>query len=352
MGNHPTHTARWTLPSQNGIESLRYEESAAIPDLNDYEVLVEMHAASINYRDLVITKSAENFPLSPSLIPGSDGSGKVILTGSSVSSFKIGDRVVTHLVPFTEPTTFPTLSSISTGMGQQLNGTLAQYAVFPESCLLHAPKNLSSKQTATLTCSGLTAWNACMGLKGREVKKGDWVLVQGSGGVSVAALQFAVAAGATVIATTSSNEKTNRLKALGASHIINYRTDPKWGQTAKALTPNSRGLDLVIDVGGDNTLAQSLAAIRVDGLIVAAGLVAGAPGETRPALMDALWNVCIVRGILLGTRQQFGDMVRFIEQKEVDIAIDEEAFGLKDAKEAYRKLETQKHFSKIVVKVR
>lgn len=139
---------------------------------------------------------------------------------------------------------------------------------------------------------------------------------------------------------------------MGASHIINYRSDPKWGTTAKTLTPDGRGFDQVIDVGGDNTLAQSLAAIRIDGLVVAAGLVAGAPGESRPALMDVLWNICIVRGILLGTKQQFEDMNRFIEEKGIDIAVDDEIFKLENVKEAYRKLEAQKHFSKIVIKIR
>lgn len=139
---------------------------------------------------------------------------------------------------------------------------------------------------------------------------------------------------------------------MGASHIINYRSDPTWGITAKALTPKGRGFDLVVDVGGDNTLAQSLAAIRVDGLVVAAGLVAGAPGESRPALMDTLWNSCIVRGILLGTKQQFENMNRFIEKKGIDIAVDDEVFGLEDVKDAYRKLDAQKHFSKIVIKIK
>lgn len=139
---------------------------------------------------------------------------------------------------------------------------------------------------------------------------------------------------------------------MGATHIINYRSHPTWGIKAKALTPDGRGLDLIIDVGGDNTLSQSLAAIRVDGLVVAAGLVAGAPGESSPALMDTLWNICIVRGILLGTKQQFVDMNRFIEEKGINIAVDEEVFGLEDVKDAYQKLEAQKHFSKIVIKIR
>jgi NADPH:quinone reductase-like Zn-dependent oxidoreductase len=139
---------------------------------------------------------------------------------------------------------------------------------------------------------------------------------------------------------------------LGAKHIINYRSDPSWGQIAKALTPNGRGFDHVIDVGGDNTLSQSLVAVRVDGLVVAAGLVAGSSETSPPSLLDTLWKICIVRGILLGTRQQFEEMNRFIEEKGVDIAVDDEIFELAEVKEAYRKLEAQKHFSKIVINIK
>jgi NADPH:quinone reductase-like Zn-dependent oxidoreductase len=213
MEQKVTHTARWTLPTQNGIESLKYEENAPIPDLGEDDVLVEMHAASINYRDLVITKvssnkshvhtrfrlaqlmyqkSADNFPISPSLIPGSDGSGVIRSVGPHVNFLKPGGKIVTHMVPSIGSTTFPTMASINAGIGEQVNGTLTQYAVLPQSCLVRAPKNLSFEQAATLPCSGLTAWNACMGLKGRELEKGDWLLVQGSGGVSVAALQVCI----------------------------------------------------------------------------------------------------------------------------------------------------------------
>jgi NADPH:quinone reductase-like Zn-dependent oxidoreductase len=269
----------------------------------------------------------------------------------SASSFKVGDNVVTHLVPFIPDGEFPAFTHIGTGMGQEVDGTLREYGVFHDSCLVLMPKSISFEQAATLTCSALTAWNALFGLKGREPKKGDWVLTQGTGGVSTAALQFAIAAGATVVATTSGEAKATRLRTLGATHVINYREDEKWGETAKSLTPNGQGFDQVVDVGGNSTLAQSLKAIKVDGLITAAGLVGGAGDESRPSLLDTLFSICIVRGVLLGTRQQFRDMNHFIEENKVEPATDDEVFDLKDTKAAYQKLEAQKHFAKVIIKI-
>jgi NADPH:quinone reductase-like Zn-dependent oxidoreductase len=258
---------------------------------------------------------------------------------------------VTHLVPFIPDDELPVFKHIGTGMGQEVNGTLQQYGVFHESCLVLMPQTVSFEQAATLTCSALTAWNALFGLKGRELKKGDWILTQGSGGVSIAALQFAIAAGATVVATTSSEEKEAQIRALGVTHVINYKKDKNWGETARALTPESRGFDQVVDVGGNSTLAQSLKAIRVDGVVTAAGLIGGAGDESRPALLDTLYNICIVRGVLLGTRQQFRNMNSFIERNDVKPALDDEVFELKDAKNAYQKLTAQKHFAKVVIKI-
>jgi len=165
-------------------------------------------------------------------------------------------------------------------------------------------------------------------------------------------IQFAIAAGTTVIATTSSNAKAEQLKALGTHHIINYHSAPDWGATARRLTPKSRGVDHVVDVGGDNTLAQSVKAVRLDGLVSAVGLVGGPPGAERPALMDVLWNLCIVRGVLLGSWAQFAEMSSFIEKNRIDIALDGEVFEIDRVKAAYEKLDAQKHFSKVVIKIR
>jgi NADPH:quinone reductase-like Zn-dependent oxidoreductase len=210
---------------------------------------------------------------------------------------------------------------------------------------------LAFEEAATLTCSGLTAFNALFGLRGREVKAGDWVLVQGTGGVSIAALQFAVAAGANVIATTSSELKTDRLKALGAKEVVNYRSTPAWGQAARESTPNSRGYDFVVDIAGDVTLRQSIEAVRTDGVLVVAGMVGGAAERGVP-IMSVLAHPCIVRGIILGTREQFREMVRFVDEKKIQPVVDEKVFALEDAKEAMRMLERQEHFSKVTVKLR
>jgi NADPH:quinone reductase-like Zn-dependent oxidoreductase len=255
------------------------------------------------------------------------------------------------MVPFIPDGEFPVFKHIATGMGQEVNGTLQEYGVFHDSCLVLMPQTIGFEQAATLTCSALTAWNGLFGLKGRELRKGDWLLTQGSGGVSIAALQFAIAVGATVVATTSSEEKAAQLRKLGATYVVNYKADMNWGETAKSLTPDSRGFDQVIDVGGNTTLAQSVKAIRVDGVVTAAGLIGGAGDESRPALLDTLFNICIVRGILLGTRQQFRDMNLFIERNNVKPAFDDEVFEMKNTKDAYQKLTAQKHFAKVVIKI-
>ncbi|KIW01338.1 uncharacterized protein PV09_07110 [Verruconis gallopava] len=347
----PTKTARWILRAQTGLDGLVYQESSPIPEVKADEVLVELHAASLNYRDLVVTKGGSGSSI-PNVIPSSDGAGIVRAVGSSVTGFEIGDKVCTHLAPFIADDQWPNFGNITAGLGQQVNGTLTEYGVFPQTAIVHMPNNCSFAQAATLTCSALTAWNALFGLQGRQPKKGDWVLTQGTGGVSIAALQFAVAAGANVIASTSSDEKAERLLALGASHVINYRQTPRWGEVAKGMTPGKQGVDIVVDVGGENTLGESMKAVKVNGLVVAAGLVAGTVENEKPALIDTLWNLCIVRGVLLGTRNQFKEMNRFVEVKGIDLAVDEKVFDLKDARRAYERLQQQQHFAKVVIRIR
>lgn len=294
----------------------------------------------------------------PGVIPGSDGAGIVTKVGHNVTALTAGDKVVTHLVPETfkdsslgllNHSALPHMGHICAGLGQELDGTLTTHGVFQESCLVKFGGNLSFEEATTLSCSGITAWNSLNGLQGREIKKGDWVLVQGSGGVSVAALQFAVATGATVVATTSGAEKGERLRELGASHIINYREIPEWGPAAKELTPSKGGFDIVVDVAGNATLAQSINAVRINGLVVIAGMV-GKTSEQVP-LMSVLPANCIVRGITLGTRQMMRDMVAFVEQHNVRPALDTRLFRLEESKEALERLEQQKHFSKVIVRI-
>ncbi|KAI0014033.1 NAD(P)-binding protein [Xylariaceae sp. FL0662B] len=344
--NGPSANSRWILSSQDGLDSLRYVMTPVQLDMRPEDVLMEIHAASLNYRDLVIAKANANTPvpmeITPSVILGSDGAGKVVAVGSSVSAVRPdlepGTDVVIYMVPRIADDEPPSFSDVCSGLGQKTNGTLCRRGTFHHSTLVRMLSNLSYEQAAPLGCSGLTAWNALMGLEGRRVKEGDWI---------------AIAAGARVIATTSSNAKARRLQSLGAAHVLNYRTTPDWGVRAKKLTPKNRGIDYVVDVGGLNTLPESLNAVRHHGLIAVTGIIAGvALGDAeRPAdLMNVLWTTCTARGVVLGTRNMFREMVQFLEERQVQIAVDDVVFELGNVKMAYQRMEKQQHFAKIVIK--
>jgi NADPH:quinone reductase-like Zn-dependent oxidoreductase len=246
------------------------------------------------------------FPQEKGVVPGSDGAGEVVAVGKKVTRFKPGAKVVT-LFNQTHLGGSLNAQSKASGLGGVVDGTLRQYGSFNENGLVDMPPSLNWLEGATLSCAALTAWNALYGLK--PLAPGDVVLTQGTGGVSIFGVQFAKAAGAIVIATTSSAKKAGTLKKLGADHVINYKDDPNWGEKAKALSPNGEGVDHIIEVGGPATMAQSLKAIRIDGVISIIGFVGGAPSKDQPTYLDALMNVCTVRGILVGSRVQFEDMV-------------------------------------------
>jgi NADPH:quinone reductase-like Zn-dependent oxidoreductase len=287
-------------------------------------------------------------------VPGCDGAGVVLAVGSSVHEFQPGDRIVTYLAPKLAASAGDDAQAgfldVFPMLGQGTDGTLRSHAVFDENALVHAPKSLEYLPAATLSCTWLTAWNSLFGVKGREAGPGTWVLVQGTGGVSIAALQLAAASGATVVATTSTEEKATRLKKIGASHIVNYRTSPEiWGQEARKLTPDGRGFDIVIDIGGNETLKQSLASVRVDGLVLVVG---GIGADAEPVqLFSVLLHTCMVRGILGGSRNHLKQVVKFIDEKSIVPAVDDVVFELAEAKEAYHRLQDKKHFSKVLIRV-
>lgn len=283
------------------------------------------------------------------LVPACDGAGVVEAVGSAVKDFKTGDRVVTIVGPAPDDDFEYSMADAGTMLGIGNDGTLASKAVFTESTLVHAPKSLDWLQASILTVTWITAWNALFGIEGHHAGPGKTVLVQGTGGVSVAALQLAVAAGAEVIATTSSNDRAAKLKALGAKAVINYRENANWGQEARAMTPNGKGFDIVVDVGGNETLGQSLAAVKTNGVVNIIGAVGG-QAETVP-LLGALMSTCIVRGFLGGSRRQFKEMNKYIDEKGLKPAFDEVVFELKDAKEAYKRLSEKKHFAKVVIRI-
>jgi NADPH:quinone reductase-like Zn-dependent oxidoreductase len=239
------------------------------------------------------------------VVPESGGAGEVAAIGSKVTRFRKGDKVVTlfnqgHIAGSLTSKTF------KTGIGGMLDGVLREYAAYNENGLVAMPSSLSWFEASTLPCVAVTAWNALYGV--RPPQPGQVALTQGAGGVSIFAVQSAKAAGATVIATTSSASKAKLLNDLGADHAINYKEEKDWGAKAKALTPNSEGVDHVIEVGGPLTIAQSLEATKLDSIISTIDFLAGG-AEQSPSFMEILSCGVLVRVVLVGSRQQFEEMV-------------------------------------------
>ncbi|KAI1429023.1 hypothetical protein F5Y12DRAFT_588305 [Xylaria sp. FL1777] len=341
----PTTQKQWTVSGAGkGFDTLQFGDGE-VPKVGENEVLIKLHAASLNYRDMIIPRGQYPFPTRFPVVPASDGAGEVIEVGPKVSQWKKGDRVVTL---FNQGHQYGPVSiaAASTGVGGVVDGTLRQYAVYNEMGLVRAPKNLNYAEAATLTCAGLTSWNALYGLK--AIKPGDTVLVQGTGGVSLFALQFAKAAGATVIATTSSKGKEEIVKKLGADYVLNYNDDENWGETARQLT-GGVGVDIVIEVGGANTLQQSLKAIKYEGTIAIIGFLGGA--KAQASLIDCLTNICTARGVYVGSRHQMEDMVSAIEVNDIHPVVDSRVFTLEQAKEAYEYQWAKGHIGKIAITI-
>ncbi|KAL9039655.1 MAG: hypothetical protein Q9180_002398 [Flavoplaca navasiana] len=350
MSELPAEGLTWRVKELSGFDGLALNRESVPAPLGDRDCLVKIEAASLNFRDLMIPKGLYPFPMKSGVVPGSDGAGTVIAIGSRVSCFKPGDNVCTILNQGHHHGSL-TPAIMQTSLGGSLDGTFRQYGVFPESGLVRMPPSLSFHEASALPCAGVTAWNALYGLPGRALKQGDTVLTLGTGGVSLFAVQFAVAAGATVISTTSSSAKDEKLKGLGAHHVINYRDDVRWGETAKRLTEDQHGVDFVVEVGGATTLKQSMAAIKIDGIVAIVGAIGGqgTGGESEPGLLNAWYNTCIVRGLAVGSRTQFEEMNRAIAVSGLRPVIDERVFRLEDLKEAYQHLWDQKNFGKVIV---
>ncbi|KAK4038483.1 alcohol dehydrogenase [Parachaetomium inaequale] len=342
----PTTQKQWLISGTGkGFDSLLFQD-APVPKIGDNDVLVKLHGASLNYRDLLIPQGKYIFPLRLPIVAGSDGAGEIVAVGPSVTKWKAGDRVATLFNQGHQAGAIDVAAS-KTGLGGCIDGTLAQYGVFDQDGVVRMPANLGFVEAATLTCAALTSWNALYGL--RRLRRGKTVLVQGTGGVSLFALQFAKAAGATVIATTSSAEKADVLKRLGADHVINYREDPNWGETARRLTPNGEGVEHVIEVGGEGTMTQSLHAIKMEGVISIIGLLSGA--NPKDNIMETLSRLCTIRGVYVGSREQMEEMVAAMEEHDIHPVVDDKVFTLEQAKEAYEYMWAQKHFGKVAIKI-
>jgi len=350
----PKTTHAWIIEASTGDTSgfgnLKFVKDHPVAEVGENDCLVQIQAVSLNFRDLVIPKGLYPLPLNLPTVACSDGAGRILAVGSKVTQFEKGDKVVTL---FTQKHQHgePAVDMFDTALGGTSPGTLRQYGVFPASGLVRAPSNLSPTEAGTLTCAPLTSWNALYGLQSKALKPGDTVLTQGTGGVSLSAIQFAKAGGATVIATTSSDEKAKRLEKLGADIVINYKTDPNWGETAKRLSPGKVGVDHIIEVGGPGTMAQSLKAIKMGGVISVIGFLGGIGQDQGPSALEALGAACIIRGILIGSKDQLNAMNRAIDANNIHPVVDEKIFSLENALDAYNYQWQQKNFGKVVIQL-
>jgi NADPH:quinone reductase-like Zn-dependent oxidoreductase len=331
------------IQEQFGIENLALVERPD-PEPGPHEALVKLHALSLNYRDLMVVRGQYNPKLRRPMIPVSDGAGEVVAVGDRVTRVKVGDRVA----PAFMQKWIDGEVSIEKGrsaLGGAINGLLAQKVVLNEEGLVHIPEPLSFEEAATLPCAAVTAWNALIA-QGR-LKAGDTVLVQGTGGVSIFALQLARMAGARVIVTSSSDEKLERAMRMGASDGINYKQTPNWGARARELT-DGEGVDHIVEVGGAGTFNNSLDAVRLGGQISMIGVLAGAAGPVNT--VSILMKHVRVQGIFVGSRKMFEDMNRAISLNGMKPVIDR-VFSFDEARDALMYMESGAHFGKIVIRV-
>lgn len=303
-------------------------------------VLVRMRATSLNYRDLIISKIERKAPL----VPLCDGAGDVAEVGEGVKSIKAGDRVAsTYFQEWVSGPLSP--DAFRTVLGQSIDGVLAEYVALHEHGVVRIPDHLSYEEAATLPCAGLTAWQALV-TEGR-IKSGDTVVVMGTGGVSIFALQFALMCGARVIATTGSDSKVERLKSLGASAVINYKTNPDWDKEVLNLT-GGIGADHVMEVGGAGTLAKSMRAVRYFGFISLIGILGGINETFNPG--PIITKGVRLQGIFVGSRAMFEDMNRAIAVNRMRPVVDR-TFQFDEAAQALAFLESGRHFGKVCIKV-
>jgi NADPH:quinone reductase-like Zn-dependent oxidoreductase len=334
----------WQLPKGGaGIEALvRVERPDPKPAYR--QVVVKVAACSLNFRDLGIVRGTYRQPVRENIVPLSDGAGEVIAVGEGVRRVKVGDKVAGNFFqrwPAGEPS--PDVQASALGGGT--DGMLAEYALLEEEGVVKIPAHLSVEEGATLPCAAVTAWHAMV--EHARLIAGQIVLLQGTGGVSIFALQLARAMGIQAIITSSSDDKLARAKALGASHGINYRTTPDWEKAAMEFT-GGRGVDQVVELGGASTLTRSFGAIRIGGKISMIGGLSGPATELDPRLILA--RRANVQGISVGSTQMFEAMNRAIAANGIKPVIDK-VFAFDQAPAAYKHMASGAHFGKIVIRV-
>ncbi|KAK1687408.1 zinc-binding dehydrogenase [Colletotrichum godetiae] len=352
-----TQVQRWQT-RQDGLDKL-FLATASLLQPGPGEVLVKISAVSLNYRDTEVAMGLYNHhkTINPAetepIVPASDMCGAVVSVGDGVGRWKVGDRVVsifnqTHLKGQIKPV------DMKSGLGFPLEGVLQTYRVFSAEGLVRAPKHLSDEEAATLPIAAVTAWMSINQFRslGQPGGEGEVVVCQGTGGVAISGLQIAKASGATVIITSSSDEKLEKAKALGADYTVNYRTTPNWDDKVNEVT-NGEGANLILETGGAKTLRQSFEAIGFGGQIACIGYLSGKVDDVEDRTnvnLLALKKTVTLKGLINGPRERFEEMIDFYEDKGIKPVVDR-VFEFKEADEAYRYLYSGGHFGKVVVKV-
>lgn len=332
---------QYALAAERGLDKLAITK-AEKPEAGPGEILVRVKATSLNFHDYIVVMGW--FPADDGRIPMSDGAGEVVSVGEGVSEFKPGDHVIsTYFANWIDGPV--AADKVAAMRGDQVDGFAAEYVARPATDFTLAPEGLSFEQAATLPCAGLTAWRALVVEGG--IKPGDVVLVMGTGGVSIFALQFAKMAGARVIATTSSEAKAQKLRELGADHVINYNDTPEWGKEAAALT-GGRGVDLLVEVVGGEGINQSIAAMRSGGTMVLVGALSRKPLQFP--MLGVLNKNMRLQGITVGSRLDQQAMVDAINVSGMKPVVSD-VFPLEKLADAFRHQEAHGHFGKICVSV-
>jgi NADPH:quinone reductase-like Zn-dependent oxidoreductase len=333
----------YVLTSNTGIDALTLSDRPQ-PQPSVGQVLIKLKAASLNYRDLLVAEGAYGSGVKYPLVPLSDGAGEVVAVGEGVTRVKIGDRVAGIFFQDWIAGAL-TKESMKSDLGGGINGMLAEYVLLHQDGLVILPNHLSYIQGATLPCAAVTAWHALVS-KG-NITEGNTVLLLGTGGVSIFALQFAKLYGARVILTSSSDEKLARAKNLGADETINYKLTPDWEKQVYELT-NRTGVDHVVEVGGTGTLSRSLQAVRIGGRVSLIGVLSGRGDAIDP--MPILFKSITLQGIYVGSRKMFEAMNHAIQDNQLQPVIDR-VFPFSEAKAAYNYLKSGAHFGKVVIEI-
>ncbi len=330
----------WQIQSF-GVDSLQVIEQPT-PSPAAGEVLVQVRAISLNFRDLMVVKGLYNPKMALPRIPCSDGAGEVVAVGEGVTAWKPGDRVAAIFMQNWLEGALTRAKSRG-ALGGDIDGMLAEFVVLRESGLVRMPQHLSFAEASTLPCAGVTAWNA---VAAGSLKPGSTVLIQGTGGVSIFALQFAHFMGFRVLGISSSNDKLDRAYSLGLSAGLNYRDNPDWDRWALDQT-GGQGVDLVVEVGGPGTLERSLRAIGFGGVVVQIGALTGSSGPVSIPLILHKW--ARIQGIYVGSRSHFEQMNEAITQSQLRPVL--ETLPWSKVREAFTRMEQGAHFGKLVVTV-